>query len=120
MKRNKIQLRIDEYERCTLTPLHEPLLPYADNGLDALTAFYEYDTHGRRVACTNPDSVARWIGIKKAIHMHVKEWLAGYREGTLGVAEIEQCISEYRLPDYAAKELRNGIAPRWFRKMIHK
>ena len=108
MKRKKTRQRIDEYDRCTLEPMYERPLELDTSGADALTAFYQFDTHGKRVSCQQPDVVARWVGIKKAIHFHIKEWLAGYREGTFAAFEIEQCIDEFHLPTYAAKELRQA------------
>ena len=109
VKRAKTQRRCDEYDACLLTPLYDVLLLFNPDGADALTAFYQFDTHGKRIQCQQPDVVARWIGIKKSIHFHIKEWLAGYREGTFSAAEIEECIDVFCLPVYAAKELRQAF-----------
>lgn len=73
---------------------------YDFNGCDWMKAYVAYDTHGKRIKCRHPRTLAAIIRTKGAVNFMIKEWAASLAHGYLLKDELLEYLSEINAPGW--------------------
>ena len=94
-------------DRLTFSGQYKPVASYAENGPDAKRAFFIYDSQGVLKPTKEPELLSKLISCKKSVNFHIKQWAAGYSEGTLLLLDLCDIQRDFKAPQWVIKAIKH-------------